>query len=500
MKRQDNRIYIDAIKMVGLIVLSMALCRFTNGIFALVVASIGIFCALMQKIGPAICCYVFLPLCIVTNPILIPKGGAVWSIALRFGPLAIGCALAIGAVRRTGRHALPFAGIIPFLLVAIVSSIGGYVPQISYLKLINYFVFLIGIWLGTRNMQHFPKDLQIIRAFFLGMIFLWVWGSLALIPMPAVSYATSLRYLGDGIDFDSVNALGKEMLAAGGKTLFCGVTNHSQALSPVLALSMGWLLCDMLFFEKRFRLPHVITIVAMLPMLYMTRSRVALLTGASVMAILNFYTVNRVRVSSRVKGRLRTGMIGFCLLAMALAGVAEIRDQSITKWIRKTDDLAMDERSTAEALTGSRQSLMEESLYDFRRNPLWGSGFQVSWNHIELYRQTRGLILSASIEKGVLPVMVLGETGIIGSIAFVVFLLSFYLTCNKRRLYVTSTMFTLLLVSNMGEATFFSPGGTGGVLWILTVLGGFVIDTVLLYERTVMGRQSTQPFSPARYG
>ena len=100
-----------------------------------------------------------------------------------------------------------------------------------------------------------------------------------------------------------------------------------------------------------------------------------------------------------------------------------------------------------------------------------------------MYRKSNGLVLSASIEKGVLPTMVLGETGILGCITFALFLITFYATCNIKRLYITTTMFTLLLVSNMGEATFFSPGGSGGVLWILTVLGGFLIDTVLLYER-----------------
>ena len=114
---------------------------------------------------------------------------------------------------------------------------------------------------------------------------------------------------------------------------------------------------------------------------------------------------------------------------------------------------------------------------------MFGSGFQVSWEHQELYRKSTGLIMSASIEKDVLPTMVLGETGILGCITFAFFLVTFYFTCNRKRLYVTTTMFTLLLISNMGEATFFSPGGIGGVLWILTVLGGFVIDTVLLYER-----------------
>lgn len=485
MRLWKTKIYVDAVKMSVLIIVAMFACSRTAGAFTFVIAGAGIFYALANKIGPAICCYVFLPLCAVTNPVLIPKFGSMWKYGLRLGPLAIGICLVLGASRRVGTNCLPFGGILPFLLCAIISSMVGYVPQISYLKLINYFVFLLGIWLGTRNIQHKPQDLQMIRAFFLGMIFIVVWGSLLLIPFPAISYSTSLVLVMMNEGMEAANAAGKEMLASGGQSLFCGITLHSQSLSPILALSMGWLLCDMLFVEKRIRLPHAVTIVAMLPMLYMTRSRVALLTGASAMTLISFYTVNRIQVARQVKNNLRKGVLAFFVLAVAMAAVAEVRDQSITKWIRKTNDIEADQREMAEAFTGSRQGAMEQSLSDYRRNPTWGSGFQVIWEHRDLWQRSNGLVLSASIEKGVLPVMILGECGIVGCITFGIFLISFYATCARRRLHVTSTMFTLLLVSNMGEASFFSPGGIGGVLWMLTVLGGFVIDTVLLYERNM---------------
>ena len=35
----------------------------------------------------------------------------------------------------------------------------------------------------------------------------------------------------------------------------------------------------------------------------------------------------------------------------------------------------------------------------------------------------------------------------------------------------------------MGEATFFSPGGMGGIFWMISVVGGFAIDTYLLFQR-----------------
>jgi hypothetical protein len=37
----------------------------------------------------------------------------------------------------------------------------------------------------------------------------------------------------------------------------------------------------------------------------------------------------------------------------------------------------------------------------------------------------------------------------------------------------------------MGEAMFFSPGGCGGFLWMLCVVGGFSLDTMQIYRRDV---------------
>jgi hypothetical protein len=150
--------------------------------------------------------------------------------------------------------------------------------------------------------------------------------------------------------------------------------------------------------------------------------------------------------------------------------------------LRKTDDLGGDTRGLQEALTESRQGLIDYSLWEFRRNPVFGQGFQVSQEHQYMFKKGE-MVFSAPIEKGVLPVMVLGETGIVGSIFFAFFIISFIVASMSRKLYITLTMFLLLLVSNMGEATFFSPGGIGGVLYIMSVVGGFALDSILKGER-----------------
>ena len=95
-------------------------------------------------------------------------------------------------------------------------------------------------------------------------------------------------------------------------------------------------------------------------------------------------------------------------------------------------------------------------------------------------RHGGGLILSAPIEKGVLPVMVLGETGIVGATVFAMFLLSFWVNGSKMKLYMSIAMLVVFLATNMGEATFFSPGGIGGIQWVVCLIGGYTLDLWLL--------------------
>ncbi len=155
------------------------------------------------------------------------------------------------------------------------------------------------------------------------------------------------------------------------------------------------------------------------------------------------------------------------------------------EWARKTSDVSADKRSLTEALTSSRMGLMAMSLREFRRNPLIGSGFQVA-EYTREQTRGKGFVISASVEKGVLPVMVLGETGILGEICFLIFLASFFGICMQRKYFVTTTMMAVFFVTNMGEATLFSPGGIGGILWMMCCVGGFTLDTTILFRKNIM--------------
>jgi hypothetical protein len=174
-------------------------------------------------------------------------------------------------------------------------------------------------------------------------------------------------------------------------------------------------------------------------------------------------------------------LFGFLLVLVAV--ITEVSNQTVSKWLRKTNDVEGDRRDFSEAFTETRMGLLEQSMYEFERSPMFGSGFQVSEAHVSLMQHSDGLILSAPIEKGLLPVMVLGETGVVGAICFGFFLISLFIVATRRRLYVTISMFIVFFMTNFGEATFFSPGGMGGTLWVLSIVGGFIIDTIVLREQ-----------------
>jgi len=502
----DDGFYKKSFKILAILLAVIVAARVTAGIALVAVVLVGVFASLCNRRGIAICSYMVFPFLLTVSPIVLPKAGMIWSYVIRFGHLAIATALILSAGRiGRGSNRLPFGMMFPFLLSACVGSATGWFPMVSYLKLANFAFFLAGLWVGTQNLQDRPHDLQTIRAFIFAVVLFFVLGSVLVYPFPQISFATTLRGTEGFDDAHVAAAIYREIAESGGRTLFCGITNHSQTLACVSPLCCLWTLCDLVFVEKRMRVLHLALVLLALPMLYMCRSRVAFITMVAGLLMVSFYTVQKVNVPFLVRKRLHSGLAAFIAAIVVCLAIGEVGNGMVSRWLRKTNDTKGDTRSLTEAMTSSRQGLMEYSMYEFRRNPLWGSGFQVAEYVSAKAHGKKGLVLSAPIEKGVLPVMVLGETGIVGSLLFLVFLISFYLTAARRCLYVTITLFTVFLVANLGEAMFFAPGGDGSLMWMLMVCGGFVIDTILLYERRMRsfaaspkpnGRMTYRGYSP----
>lgn len=495
---KDTDIYKLTGKMVAFLVLAIALCHLSRGYIMPVFTLVGVCMALANNLGWALVFFVMMPFFVILSPGITGATSSLYGPSLRFGPLLIGLVLAIHGASRKGRHKLPLIGIIPFVMAAIISSVDGWVPSVSLIKLANFCVFLFGIWFGTQNLQQRPKDVLLLRSFFLAMACLLVFGSIPTMAIPSIGYATSLTWqLWHGMG--TAEEIFRQMKAEGGVTLFCGITNHSQALAPLLAMTVGWVLCDMFLLERRFRWLHLSIIIFALPLVYMTRSRVGLVSVMVALFMSTFYAARKVQLSANLRSRISQGvMVGGGVLVVVVV-IAQLSTGAMSRWMRKTNDAGADDRSLVDALTSSRLGLLEQSLYEFRRNPLFGSGFQVAEYTRDLVAVNKGFILSAPIEKGIAPVMVLGETGIVGEGCFIIFLVTFCGTCVRRKYIVTFSLFIVMLATNMGEATIFSPGGVGGILWMFSAVGGFTIDTYLLYRRQLeqqwagMGFQMTAP-------
>ena len=469
-----DRLVKDVLKETLLLAISLVLSKYTYGVFTVVVALLGVYWAMTGSTGKALSCFVFMPVYIILSYNLIAHS-QIQGLAVRLGPLAISMALCLTSVKRPGNHVLPFGTIVGYLLWECISSATGFAPNVSYLKLVNFVMFLVGIWIGTRNLHQSEADIKQLRTTILAICCLFVFGGLMMLPFPAISYCTNLS----GIIAEQGEAAAIEYIRNhpdGGVALFSGITNQSQALAPTITCIVGFVLGDMLFVEREPHKLHLALLVCALICSFLSRSRTGLLSMTVTIILMFWFASSKIKFSARVRARIKR-MISIGVFGLVIVGAAlEASNRTFTRWLRKTDNL-QDERSFNEALTDSRQGLIENALYEFSYNRIWGCGFQVNEESQRFVGQ--GIVLSAPVEKGFLPLVVLGEGGIVGVILFSFFLISFYARCKSKRLYVTMVMFTSLLATNCGEATFFSPGGIGSILWMLAVVGGFLIDTII---------------------
>ncbi len=482
-----RQVFRQALIIVGIVLLS----RFTKNWAVAGLALYGILSALKQRLGPTFVVYLLLAFLPMVSPIFMPRYHH-FSLIARLSTLAMTCALILTGDNRDGHNQIPLGAIYPFLLFAALSSIEGYCPIISYLKMCNFFFFITGIYIGTKNIDRSPEAIHQLRHAFLAIVLLLVYGSLATLAFPSVAYYTSMKSIVMEYGYTYADEFFQD--SVGRQHLFTGITVHSQFLGPMLGCCFAWLLCDMLIAERKLSPLHIALLLPIPVMAYMTRSRLAFVVLAAAVAMVAFYCIPKATIPKKVRGLFSNIMLVMAICFCILAVVQEVRGNTISKWLRKTEDVATDDRSLGKAVTASRQGKIAECLDDFHQNTLWGKGFQV--DRTTKHRLEIGAVslFSASIEKGVLPLMVLGETGLIGTIAFVIFLVVFFISCHQRHYTATLTLFTIYLSTNMAEATFFAPSGGGGVQWIMMAVGGFVIDMSREAERKA--EMSTIPILP----
>lgn len=448
-------------------------CRYAAGVPVVLVMVMGLVAAAKRAYGWMTVCYMFVPVLQVINRKLIPDAGLIFLI-LRFSGLMMSSVVIVTGVHSRFKT-FPIGGMIAYLLWAIIASIDGWFPMISFLKIFQFAMMVITLCIVTKQMQSSKKDLQVVRAAMMAISVVLILGSVATYFVPSIGYSMAIRLRQDG--FGDVLLTGEDLVREStGALLFNGMVFHSQALAPIIACAMLWVMCDMLFVEMRISLLHLIQLVVAPVLLYMTHSRTGLLTFVMGIGFTSFFCLNKASIPKRVKKQVIGAFALFVVLLICAAVYFQIKNDMLSRWMRKTDNVGGDERGLIEAITASRQGKVERNMYDFRKNPISGMGFQVIVEHPDMYRAGMISIFSAPLEKGVLPLMVLGETGIVGACIFVFYLGSLFVFCFKYQCMTTATLFVAFLALNMGEASFFSPSGAGGYEWLMATVGGMVVD------------------------
>ena len=460
----------------ALLILVILGCRFSRGYFMAVIAACALICAFSGRNGWALLGYIMFPVVFFLNESIIGTGNTAQLIA-RVSIISLPLAFMFQRLKARSNMKVPIGWLLIYLSCAVLSSTTGWFPLISYFKILNFLLFIIGMKFGVQNLNGDIKEINLVRHGLLAFSAFVILGSLASYPFPGIGYSMEVDNARLWGAYGTDAEIAQDLMARDGIVLFSGMLRHSQQLAPMTAMFTAWVMCDLIFVEGRISLIHVAILAGAPLLLFLTRSRTGLLAFGVAVVVITFYALQKSTLQLQLKNRMKEFLIAGCFLMAVAAIIFEIRSQAMTKWILKWDaGESTEEMNVLESIASTRMGLIGNNMYDFGKNPLLGMGFQVVEDHKYLYQEGKISLISAPIEKGVLPTMVLGEGGILGGIVFVCFLITFYGYFIRKKYVATITLFTTFLATNMGEASFFSPGGPGGLYWLISIAGGMCID------------------------
>lgn len=406
----------------------------------------------------------------IANPYLFPKTAFTFVIARLLLFVIAGILMLRVAGRRAARAVSPFVGIFIYIVWEAFISIQGFEPIVSYLKLVLFVPIYLALYTVANEVTASTRvNAKAVRSAILSIVVFIVFGSLAVWPFPGISQLMA-RTTDDMVRI--------AQMVAEGDSLFMGITNHSQALGPMLGVMLTLVFGDILFSVKRWDALYVATLVVGFFLIIKTSSRTGMGTlFAGVAMMVWLFNLTR-STNARWKAKVMSG----AFLVLLVGGVAalfvpSVRERAIGFALKVRSNTAQVERGdlTFENVTSSRQDLIEEAMSNFKKKPLTGNGFQVS---AEMQHQHRSGFLdymSAPIEKGVWPTAILEEGGVPGLVFFAGFLICCFCILVKRHAYIGAGALWVFMVVNLGEFNFFSMSYTGGFEWAL-VFAAVILD------------------------
>jgi hypothetical protein len=252
---------------------------------------------------------------------------------------------------------------------------------------------------------------------------------------------------------------------------FQGITNHPQTFGPILA-PLTALFTGMYLFYPNLK-SRWVGFLALLGWggMYLSLSRTSMFAAilGLVLAVAVGFVFRSTTWGEKVGRAFSRPIIVFATLF--ILGLSAVQWTSVQQEVTALVFKDRETTSVSGILQESRGWLINQSMDNFRRSPLFGIGFGVPSDPARFARHLEhgpmGIPISASVEKGFMPSAVLEETGIVGAVLILV-LLSFLLIPVVR--YGDIVVFWVLstaLLLNFGEMIFFTMGGNGLYLWIV---------------------------------
>lgn len=453
----DKKFLFTSLIGLGLLVLAM---KITGGAGFLLILPFILVGFSKNKTELLLWCVLATTVLTMTNSNIAPKD-AVFSVANRALYAFVGGIMILQMVgQRASIYLAPMLGILTYIAYMALVSAFGWVPLISYLKLALFVIVFFALYsVGNASATRYTVSPEKLRSAFLGFAIFMILGSLALLPFPAISMLNAQQFF-----------LEHGYVPEG--SLFMGMANQSQALGPIVSIFSTFLLADLLFSLKRGDWLYIVLLLACPILVYKTGSRTAMGTYLAGMCFVTFCFMQARGVGAQWKGKA-LGALLFLGMAGGLAFMAtpELRQSAVNFIYKVRVGDVLEENTGFDRMISSRQGLIDDAMENFKESPLIGNGFQVSKQLAQQDRTSWKQYITAPVEKGVWVTAVLEEGGVFGFALFIIFLLCAFGKLLARQAFIGAAVFFVFVVSNLGEFTFFSMSGMGGIFWAMIFMG-----------------------------
>jgi len=382
--------------------------------------------------------------------------------------------------------AKPFLWLLLYLGFMVLSSTMGWCPILSYMKLSLFFaVYMAYYGIANRVMTSPNPNVPRIRSVFLSFAIFFLVGSILLIPFPGISQMHQ-EEIQEALKHGKVFT-----------SLYMGMTVHSQSLGPICAVLGILLYVDMVFSIRRADRLYMALLACVPILIWKTASRTAMGAFIIGIALATCFVMRARGIGVRWRGKvlstLISGVVLFSLVVLALP----VGRQKVTDFVLKFN--REEKRAvTMEEVTMTRRAAWENAMYNFKRSPMIGNGFQVSSQFAGLKITNPFQVLSAPVEKGTWVTAVLEEGGIWGMALFLIFLGVVVRFLLSRHAYMGASAFITMVVLNLGEFTMFSMTAVGGLLWAM-VFVGVIFDSQRIRAEAFQSMPPPLPYPPPNW-